>query len=147
MIWNIARLEHPSFLSFFAYCVFLFPLCLITKKCDYTVLFSHTLSPPALPLQLVLGEYRWLSYEEVLTAASQLGSGLASLGQRPKNNIAIFCETRAEWIIAAQACFMYNFQCKSSKPVSVNTEIYRVEGEQMVLTSHEKGCLSKNLSN
>ncbi|XP_070761364.1 long-chain-fatty-acid--CoA ligase 3a isoform X1 [Enoplosus armatus] len=60
--------------------------------------------------KVVLGEYCWLSYEEVLTAASQLGSGLASLGQRPKNNIAIFCETRAEWIIAAQACFMYNFR-------------------------------------
>ncbi|XP_076591983.1 long-chain-fatty-acid--CoA ligase 3a [Chaetodon auriga] len=60
--------------------------------------------------KLVLGEYHWLSYEEVLTAASQLGSGLASLGQQPKNNIAIFCETRAEWIIAAQACFMYNFR-------------------------------------
>ncbi|KAM6987627.1 long-chain-fatty-acid--CoA ligase 3a isoform 2-T2 [Tautogolabrus adspersus] len=59
--------------------------------------------------KVVLGEYRWISYEEVLTAASQLGSGLASLGQRPKNTIAIFCETRAEWIIAAQACFMYNF--------------------------------------
>uniref|UniRef100_A0A668AGW2 long-chain-fatty-acid--CoA ligase n=1 Tax=Myripristis murdjan TaxID=586833 RepID=A0A668AGW2_9TELE len=41
--------------------------------------------------------------------SSRLGSGLSSLGQRPKNNIAIFCETRAEWIIAAQACFMYNF--------------------------------------
>uniref|UniRef100_A0A8C7MIN5 long-chain-fatty-acid--CoA ligase n=1 Tax=Oncorhynchus kisutch TaxID=8019 RepID=A0A8C7MIN5_ONCKI len=25
------------------------------------------------------------------------------------NNIAIFCETRAEWVIAAQACFMQNF--------------------------------------
>uniref|UniRef100_A0A8C4H1V1 long-chain-fatty-acid--CoA ligase n=1 Tax=Dicentrarchus labrax TaxID=13489 RepID=A0A8C4H1V1_DICLA len=60
--------------------------------------------------KVVLGEYRWLSYKEVLTAASQLGSGLASLGQRPKNNIAMFCETRAEWIIAAQACFMYNFR-------------------------------------
>ncbi|XP_071327884.1 long-chain-fatty-acid--CoA ligase 3a [Trachinotus anak] len=59
--------------------------------------------------KVVLGEYRWRSYEEVLTAASQLGSGLASLGQQPKHNIAIFCETRAEWIIAAQACFMYNF--------------------------------------
>eukprot|EP00064_Thunnus_orientalis_P010124 superscaffoldBa00001342_g10150 len=59
--------------------------------------------------KVVLGEYLWLSYEETLSAASQLGSGLASLGQRPKNNIAIFCETRAEWIIAAQACFMYNF--------------------------------------
>ncbi|XP_070685559.1 long-chain-fatty-acid--CoA ligase 3a isoform X2 [Pempheris klunzingeri] len=59
--------------------------------------------------KVVLGEYLWLSYEEVHTAASQLGSGLTSLGQRPKNTIAIFCETRAEWIIAAQACFMYNF--------------------------------------
>ncbi|XP_062275076.1 long-chain-fatty-acid--CoA ligase 3a isoform X1 [Scomber scombrus] len=59
--------------------------------------------------KVVLGEYQWLAYEETLSAASQLGSGLASLGQRPKNNIAIFCETRAEWIIAAQACFMYNF--------------------------------------
>ncbi|XP_029699642.1 long-chain-fatty-acid--CoA ligase 3a isoform X2 [Takifugu rubripes] len=60
--------------------------------------------------KLVLGEYHWLSYQEVLTAAAQLGGGLASLGQHPKNNIAIFCETRAEWIIAAQACFMYNFR-------------------------------------
>lgn len=59
--------------------------------------------------KVVLGDYRWLSYEETYTAASQLGSGLASLGQRPKTNIAIFCETRAEWIIAAHACFMYNF--------------------------------------
>uniref|UniRef100_A0A8C7J4U3 long-chain-fatty-acid--CoA ligase n=1 Tax=Oncorhynchus kisutch TaxID=8019 RepID=A0A8C7J4U3_ONCKI len=38
-----------------------------------------------------------------------LGSGLAALGQRAHNNIAIFCETRAEWVIAAQACFMQNF--------------------------------------
>ncbi|XP_047450892.1 long-chain-fatty-acid--CoA ligase 3a [Mugil cephalus] len=59
--------------------------------------------------KVVLGEYHWLSYKETLTAATQLGSGLASLGQRPKTNIAIFCETRAEWIIAAQACFTYNF--------------------------------------
>ncbi|KAM7399734.1 hypothetical protein PAMP_018982 [Pampus punctatissimus] len=59
--------------------------------------------------KVVLGKYLWLSYEETHSAASQLGSGLASLGQRPKNNIAIFCETRAEWLIAAQACFMYNF--------------------------------------
>lgn len=67
----------------------------------------------SLPLQVVLGEYRWLTYDEVLTAASHLGQGLASLGQQPRNNIAIFCETRAEWIIAAQACFMCNFRCKS----------------------------------
>ncbi|XP_028650241.1 long-chain-fatty-acid--CoA ligase 3a [Erpetoichthys calabaricus] len=59
--------------------------------------------------KVILGRYNWMSYEQVYVAASQFGSGLAALGQRQKANIAIFCETRAEWIIAAQACFMYNF--------------------------------------
>uniref|UniRef100_A0A4W6C4T6 long-chain-fatty-acid--CoA ligase n=1 Tax=Lates calcarifer TaxID=8187 RepID=A0A4W6C4T6_LATCA len=59
--------------------------------------------------KVVLGEYCWRSYKEVHTAAYQLSSGLAALEQQPKNNIAIFCETRAEWFIAAQACFMNNF--------------------------------------
>ncbi|XP_067102448.1 long-chain-fatty-acid--CoA ligase 3a [Osmerus mordax] len=59
--------------------------------------------------KVVLGEYRWLSYEQTHRAASRFGCGLAALGQRPHNNIAIFCETRAQWFIAAQACFMNNF--------------------------------------
>lgn len=72
----------------------------------FTVLLS-------LPLQVVLGDYTWRSYEEVLAAASQLGRGLTSLGLQPKSNVALFCETRAEWLIAAQACFMYNYPRKS----------------------------------
>jgi len=71
--------------------------------------------------QVVLGEYRWLSYQEVLAAASRLGSGLAALGQRPKHNVAIFCETRAEWIVAAQACFMHNFPCKTHTHTHTHT--------------------------
>uniref|UniRef100_A0A8D0AUX3 long-chain-fatty-acid--CoA ligase n=1 Tax=Sander lucioperca TaxID=283035 RepID=A0A8D0AUX3_SANLU len=59
--------------------------------------------------KVILGNYNWLSYEETYKAARCFGSGLAALGQRPQCNIAIFCETRAEWIVAAQACFMYNF--------------------------------------
>ncbi|KAJ0063648.1 hypothetical protein NL108_004774 [Boleophthalmus pectinirostris] len=59
--------------------------------------------------KVILGQYRWLSYEKAHRLARQFGSGLLALGQQPKNNIAIFCETRAEWMIAAQACFMYNF--------------------------------------
>ncbi|KAM4693828.1 fatty acid CoA ligase Acsl3 [Discoglossus pictus] len=59
--------------------------------------------------KVILGKYNWISYEEAYSMASQFGSGLAALGQKPKSNIAIFCETRAEWIISAQACFMYNF--------------------------------------
>ncbi|NP_001090679.1 long-chain-fatty-acid--CoA ligase 3 [Xenopus tropicalis] len=59
--------------------------------------------------KVILGRYNWMSYEEAYLFASQFGSGLAALGQKPRSNIAIFCETRAEWIISAQACFMYNF--------------------------------------
>uniref|UniRef100_A0A8C1IYM5 long-chain-fatty-acid--CoA ligase n=1 Tax=Cyprinus carpio TaxID=7962 RepID=A0A8C1IYM5_CYPCA len=59
--------------------------------------------------KVILGDYNWLSYEDTFHLSQRFGSGLASLGQKPLCNIAIFCETRAEWIIAAQACFMYNF--------------------------------------
>lgn len=60
--------------------------------------------------KVILGHYNWLSYEDVFIRALDFGNGLQMLGQKPKANIAIFCETRAEWMIAAQACFMYNFQ-------------------------------------
>ncbi|XP_056397045.1 long-chain-fatty-acid--CoA ligase 4 isoform X2 [Hyla sarda] len=59
--------------------------------------------------KLILGEYKWLSYEEVNTRVHHLGSGLAALNLKPKGTVAIFCETRAEWMITAQACFKYNF--------------------------------------
>ncbi|KAI4898006.1 hypothetical protein NFI96_017487, partial [Prochilodus magdalenae] len=59
--------------------------------------------------KVILGEYQWMTYGQAYRAAGVFGSGLAALGQKPCKNIAIFCETRAEWIIAAQACFMYNF--------------------------------------
>ncbi|XP_054946181.1 fatty acid CoA ligase Acsl3 isoform X2 [Physeter macrocephalus] len=60
--------------------------------------------------KVILGNYNWLSFEDVFVRAFNFGNGLQILGQKPKTNIAIFCETRAEWMIAAQACFMYNFQ-------------------------------------
>ncbi|KAK6473579.1 long-chain-fatty-acid--CoA ligase 4-like isoform X1 [Huso huso] len=59
--------------------------------------------------KLILGEYKWLSYEDVDAQVKHFGSGLAALGQKPKSTIAIFCETSAEWMIAAQACVRYNF--------------------------------------
>uniref|UniRef100_A0ACB8FWH6 Long-chain-fatty-acid--CoA ligase 4 n=1 Tax=Sphaerodactylus townsendi TaxID=933632 RepID=A0ACB8FWH6_9SAUR len=59
--------------------------------------------------KLILGNYRWLSYEEVNQKINYFGSGLAAIGLKPKSTVAIFCETRAEWIIAAQTCFRYNF--------------------------------------
>uniref|UniRef100_A0AAY5KMZ2 long-chain-fatty-acid--CoA ligase n=1 Tax=Esox lucius TaxID=8010 RepID=A0AAY5KMZ2_ESOLU len=59
--------------------------------------------------KVILGQYRWWSYAETHRAAARFGNGLAALGQKAHNNIAIFCETRAEWVIGAQACFMQNF--------------------------------------
>ncbi|XP_043560906.1 long-chain-fatty-acid--CoA ligase 4 isoform X2 [Chiloscyllium plagiosum] len=59
--------------------------------------------------KLILGEYKWLSYEEVNQCVNRFGSGLSALGLKAKDMIGIFCETRAEWMIAAQACFKYNF--------------------------------------
>uniref|UniRef100_A0A3Q3K0F1 long-chain-fatty-acid--CoA ligase n=1 Tax=Monopterus albus TaxID=43700 RepID=A0A3Q3K0F1_MONAL len=60
--------------------------------------------------KVILGNYNWLTYEDVYQIAKCFGSGLAALGQKPKCNIALFCETRAEWIVVSQACFMYNFR-------------------------------------
>ncbi|KAG7483504.1 hypothetical protein MATL_G00039110 [Megalops atlanticus] len=59
--------------------------------------------------KLILGEYKWISYQDMGVAVNHFGSGLAMLGQQPNSTIAIFCETRAEWMIAAQACFRRNF--------------------------------------
>ncbi|NXF31415.1 ACSL4 ligase, partial [Nyctibius bracteatus] len=59
--------------------------------------------------KLILGTYRWLSYEEVNEKVNRLGSGLTALGLTPKSTVVIFCETRAEWMIAALTCFKYNF--------------------------------------
>ncbi|KAI7800817.1 long-chain-fatty-acid--CoA ligase 3a [Triplophysa rosa] len=59
--------------------------------------------------KVILGEYRWMSYDQVYREAREFGSGLTALGQKPLTNVTIFCETRAEWIIAALACFINNF--------------------------------------
>ncbi|CAM4722872.1 unnamed protein product [Lepidochelys kempii] len=59
--------------------------------------------------KLILGNYRWLNYEDINQKVNNFGRGLAAQGLKPKSSIAIFCETRVEWMIAAQTCFKYNF--------------------------------------
>ena len=58
------------------------------------------------------GEYSWLTYAEVDARAKAFGRGLAALGQQVKENILLFSETKAEWIISAQGCFAQNFPGK-----------------------------------
>lgn len=81
--------------------------------------------------KVILGEYNWLSYEDTFYLSQRFGSGLAALGQKPLCNIAIFCETRAEWIVAAQACFMYNFPCEQCTHTDVLYESYCAEQRKM----------------
>ncbi|XP_055954307.1 fatty acid CoA ligase Acsl3 [Patella vulgata] len=59
--------------------------------------------------KVILGDYSWITYEQAYTRMTYFGSGLLALGQKPRYNIVIFAETQAEWMIAAQACFKYNF--------------------------------------
>lgn len=56
-----------------------------------------------------MGEYKWKSFNDVDRLAVSFGRGLMELGMKPRRNIVIFAETRAEWMIAAHACFKQNF--------------------------------------
>lgn len=87
-----------------------------------------------------MGEYKWNSFVEVERMAASFGRGLRELGQQPLQNIVIFAETRAEWMIAAHGCFKQNI------PI---VTIYATLGDEgvvhgineteasVVITSHE----------
>lgn len=90
--------------------------------------------------KLELGDYRWLTYEEADSMADNFGRGLRVLGMKPNKNLCLYADTRAEWLIAAQASF------QQSLPV---VTIYTNLGEsgvihglsetqaEVVITSHE----------
>ncbi|KAK7273458.1 hypothetical protein RIF29_14508 [Crotalaria pallida] len=55
-----------------------------------------------------LGDYEWETYGEVFARVSNFASGLINLGHNIDNRVAIFSDTRAEWLIALQGCFRQN---------------------------------------
>jgi long-chain acyl-CoA synthetase len=55
-----------------------------------------------------MGDYSWRNFIEVENEASQFGLGLRKLGIRPKDQVVIFSETRAEWMIAAHGLFKHS---------------------------------------
>lgn len=55
-----------------------------------------------------MGDYKWKTFSEVNVLASNFGKGLRELGNRPGENMVIFAETRAEWMIAAHGLFKQN---------------------------------------
>ena len=60
----------------------------------------------------IYGDYSWLTYNEMLDYVKRISSGLKALGVETKQNVIIFAETKAEWMLSAQACFMRNFPGK-----------------------------------
>jgi len=59
--------------------------------------------------KLELGDYRWMTYEEVDGMADSFGRGLRTLGQAPGQELCLFADTRMEWLVAAQASFRQSF--------------------------------------
>ncbi|KAK5645740.1 hypothetical protein RI129_004204 [Pyrocoelia pectoralis] len=74
----------------------------------------------------VMGDYMWKTFAEVDMLATNFGKGVRELGNKPKENIVIFAETRAEWMIAAQGLF------KQSIPV---VTIYATLGDDAIIHS------------
>ncbi|KAK3524537.1 hypothetical protein QTP70_029847, partial [Hemibagrus guttatus] len=65
---------------------------------------------PFLGSRLPNQPYKWLSYQEVITRAEYLGSGLLSQGCQPNSTqfIGVFAQNRPEWIISELACYTYS---------------------------------------
>jgi len=52
-----------------------------------------------------LGQYQWRSYRDFGDQSEKFGRGLREIGVEAKQRVAMYAETRAEWLIAAYGCF------------------------------------------
>lgn len=87
-----------------------------------------------------MGEYKWKTFMEVEKLASSFSRGLRVLGLTAKKNIVIFAETRAEWMIAAHACFKQNLSVVTIYATLGDDAIAHGVNEtevDTVITSHE----------
>ncbi|XP_078171188.1 long chain acyl-CoA synthetase 8-like isoform X2 [Carex rostrata] len=55
--------------------------------------------------KLHLGEYEWENYGAVFSRVCNFASGVVQMGHDLDSHLAIFSDTRAEWLIASQGCF------------------------------------------
>nr|XP_040572319.1 LOW QUALITY PROTEIN: long-chain-fatty-acid--CoA ligase 4-like [Lepeophtheirus salmonis] len=58
--------------------------------------------------KLELGSYHWKSYRDCDIIVDNFGRGLRHIGLCPKDKVAVYAETRAEWFLATQAAFSQN---------------------------------------
>jgi len=95
-----------------------------------------------------LGDYRWITYEDLESTADYFGRGLRSLGLNPREKICIFADTRSEWMIAAQGCFKQCFPlCTLYTNLGEEAVVHGLNQTQAthVITSHELLPKFKNI--
>jgi len=98
--------------------------------------------------KLSLGDYTWMNYNQTHSISKKFGAGLRELGVKPQDAIAIYAETRAEWLMSAFGAF--------SQSIVVGT-LYTNLGDEaimhglnetgvsLVVTSHELLPKFKNM--
>ncbi|XP_057733322.1 long chain acyl-CoA synthetase 8 [Arachis stenosperma] len=52
-----------------------------------------------------LGEYEWETYGQVFARVCNFASGILRFGHNIDSRVAIFADTRSEWLISLQGCF------------------------------------------
>eukprot|EP01094_Clydonella_sp_ATCC50884_P021855 TRINITY_DN489_c0_g1_i1.p1 TRINITY_DN489_c0_g1~~TRINITY_DN489_c0_g1_i1.p1 ORF type:complete len:749 (+),score=335.08 TRINITY_DN489_c0_g1_i1:309-2249(+) len=85
-----------------------------------------------------LSDYKFLTYNEFYDRVNAFGEGLRKLGLGPKGMLAIYEDTRLEWMTAAQACF--------ASSITVTT-VYTNLGEEALLHALNEGPVEYILAN
>ncbi|KAI9553620.1 hypothetical protein GHT06_021542 [Daphnia sinensis] len=58
--------------------------------------------------KFLLGDFQWRTFTQTDSEAESFGRGLRELGLRSRENVVVFAETRAEWLISANGCMKQN---------------------------------------
>jgi len=90
--------------------------------------------------KLHLGSYQWISYDQAQLISTQFGKGLIELGQEPRSPIAIYAETRKEWIMSAFGAFSQSLHVSTLYTNLGDDAIIHGINEtevNLVVTSHE----------
>lgn len=81
----------------------------------------------------IYGKYKFLTFSELHKKVYDFAAGLSEMGVK---RVCIYMETRAEWMIAAHACFQHNIQIVT---------VYSTLGEKSVAQAMQEAWFNKKL--
>lgn len=90
--------------------------------------------------KLELGEYNWLTYEDIDQMSKWFSQGLKNIGHNPGENILIFSETRYEWLVAAIGALRHKAAvCTLYATLGEDAIVHGINetGVRHVITSHD----------